>query len=106
MQYKETSTISLEDCLTDFEQLKKSNYEEWEESIEGINDGIICTRNVNGTGLCLGDSGGPLAYNNTLIGLISWSIGCANGYPGIHTRIFHHLEWINKTITETDSYFK
>lgn len=100
LQYKETVPITLEECLADFEPLKESDFDEWQQSVEDLNDGIMCTRNANGTGTCYGDSGGPLAFNNTLIGLVSWSVGCSNGYPSIYTRIFPQLEWINKVTNE------
>lgn len=106
LQYKVAPTITLEQCLADFEPLKKSDYVEWEQSVEGLNNGVVCTRNINGTGTCMGDSGGPLVYNNELLALVSWSVGCANGYPCIHTRIFPQLGWIDKTIIEIDSYVK
>lgn len=51
-----------------------------------------------------GDSGGPLVAteNNTLIGIISWSIGCAIGYPDIHTNVYHQIEWINDEMLSHD----
>ena len=39
---------------------------------------------------CFGDSGGPLARGNRLIGITSWGIGCADpDFPGVYTRITH-----------------
>ncbi|KAJ9048452.1 Transmembrane protease serine 6 [Entomophthora muscae] len=52
-----------------------------------------------GKDACQGDSGGPLftkaSAAPTLVGVVSWGNGCANGHqPGIYTRISHYLGWI------------
>ncbi|XP_012529670.2 chymotrypsin-2 [Monomorium pharaonis] len=46
-------------------------------------------------GICNGDSGGPLTVNGKLIGLVSWSLGCAKiKYPAVYTRVVSYLDWI------------
>lgn len=74
----------------------KLNTEDPEEI--SLDSSIICTANEPGTGACVGDSGGPLASNDTLIGIMSWSIGCARNFPDIHTNVYRQLKWINKQI--------
>lgn len=38
----------------------------------------------------LGDSGGPITSGGTLIGIVSWGVGCADPYyPGVYTRLAH-----------------
>lgn len=43
-----------------------------------------------------GDSGGPFVSNKTLIGIVSWSIACAEGHPDVYTRIYPYLDWIRR----------
>lgn len=61
-----------------------------------IDDSMICGA-VNGGGkdACQGDSGGPLIIKcdngkDTLIGVVSWGIGCADAdFPGVYGRMDH-----------------
>ncbi|XP_043468491.1 chymotrypsin-2-like [Leptopilina heterotoma] len=46
-------------------------------------------------GSCKGDSGGPLTVKGFLVGLVSWSNGCAKtDYPTVYTRVPEYLDWI------------
>lgn len=53
-----------------------------------ICNNVICAYSGKiGTGSCDGDSGAPLVFNNTLIGILTWEYGCAEGFPTIFQRI-------------------
>jgi len=72
-----------------------------------ITDDMICsTDNVGSTqrDSCQGDSGGPLTIKEAdgtfrLVGVVSWGIGCASGYPGVYARVTHFNEWITNFIS-------
>uniref|UniRef100_A0A8C7ENQ0 t-plasminogen activator n=1 Tax=Neovison vison TaxID=452646 RepID=A0A8C7ENQ0_NEOVI len=52
---------------------------------------------------CQGDSGGPLVCMKdnrmTLVGIISWGIGCGQkDVPGIYTKVTNYLDWIQNNM--------
>ncbi|KAF0310348.1 Proclotting enzyme [Amphibalanus amphitrite] len=66
-----------------------------------VTSSMICTGllGLGGKGWCHGDQGGPLVSleNNrySLVGVVSWSIGCARpDYPGVYARVTDALSWI------------
>ena len=69
-------------------------------------DQMLCAGGATSSGraidTCQGDSGGPLISGSTLVGIVSWGIGCA-GYddgqrirltPGVYTRLGTFLPWL------------
>ncbi|XP_059622537.1 transmembrane protease serine 9-like [Phlebotomus argentipes] len=58
-----------------------------------IFDHKICAGGVQGQGACSADSGGPLAVGNTVIGIVSWGIPCARGFPDAYDRVSYHRSW-------------
>ncbi|XP_028164699.1 chymotrypsin-2-like isoform X1 [Ostrinia furnacalis] len=63
-----------------------------------VTDTMFCTFTQIGEGTCHGDSGGPLIKNYQLVGLVSWGIPCAVGFPDVHTRIRPYVSWIEEQI--------
>ncbi|XP_055972887.1 tissue-type plasminogen activator isoform X1 [Sorex fumeus] len=58
---------------------------------------------VNLHDACKGDSGGPLVCMNnnrmTLIGIISWGLGCGQkDVPGVYTKVANYLDWIQNNM--------
>lgn len=58
----------------------------------------ICTWTQAGQGICQGDSGGPLVAGGQVVGIVSWNIPCARGFPDAYDRVSHHLSWINSVM--------
>jgi len=59
-----------------------------------ITEGMICA-GEGGKDSCQGDSGGPMHQGETLVGIVSWGIGCARpGYPGVYANVPHYVNWI------------
>uniref|UniRef100_A0A8P0SSL2 t-plasminogen activator n=1 Tax=Canis lupus familiaris TaxID=9615 RepID=A0A8P0SSL2_CANLF len=71
-----------------------------------MTDDMLCAGDTRSGGnqanlhdACQGDSGGPLACMKdnrmTLVGIISWDIGCGQkDVPGIYTKVTDYLDWI------------
>ncbi|XP_075977085.1 collagenase-like [Anticarsia gemmatalis] len=60
----------------------------------------LCTSGAGGIGTCGGDSGGPLAIGNTLIGVTSFGHrdGCNRGFPAGFARVTSFASWIRARI--------
>lgn len=102
----EVSTLKRDECLTEFKSLETTDPDDYKMVVEHLDESTICTKNKIGSGSCVGDSGGPLVgHNNTLIGIVSWSIGCADGFPNVYTNVYRQLDWINEQIAEMDNFY-
>jgi trypsin len=91
--YAQVKVFSRQDC--------KSRYGK-----DRISETMICAANP-GKDACQGDSGGPLVSmgtspeDDTLVGLVSWGLGCADPkYPGVYTDISTVRSWIERVTCE------
>lgn len=67
---------------------------------EYVTDAKICTANVEGVGMCVGDAGNALVAGNRVIGMASWGFGgCGSGYPDVYTRMSYYVPWISGIVT-------
>lgn len=54
---------------------------------------------VGGVDACQGDFGGPFVVNETIVGVSSWSNGCAlASYPGVYARVPALVDWIQEKL--------
>ncbi|KAJ0177861.1 hypothetical protein K1T71_006734 [Dendrolimus kikuchii] len=68
---------------------------------KNVTDNMFCTFTKIGQGTCHGDSGGPVTKHSYLVGLVSWGIPCAVGFPDVHTRIAPFIKWIQHHIDKS-----
>merc|ERR1712165_288560 len=66
-----------------------------------IHPSEICAGGEVGKDACTGDGGSPLVCQAqsgrwTVVGLVSWGIGCASDVPGVYARMSHFTQWINE----------
>lgn len=61
-----------------------------------IHNETLCAFTRVREGACHGDSGGPLAVNGQLVGVVSWGRPCANGFPDQYMRISSYTPWIQQ----------
>ncbi|KAH9502045.1 Suppressor of tumorigenicity 14 protein [Dermatophagoides farinae] len=95
IQHVDVPIITNKDCESMY---RRAGY------IEDIPNIFVCAGLAKGTkDSCEGDSGGPLVIEDqgrwSLVGVISWGIGCAlPNQPGVYTRITAFSRWINQII--------
>lgn len=88
MKYAELNTISNDECR----KVSTGPVKDF--------DTLCAYSGVVGTGVCSGDSGGPLISNKKLIGIASWANLCATGVPDGFTRTSEYVKWIDQVMQE------
>uniref|UniRef100_A0A6V7KHJ3 Peptidase S1 domain-containing protein n=1 Tax=Bracon brevicornis TaxID=1563983 RepID=A0A6V7KHJ3_9HYME len=67
----------------------------WKQVI--IDEKVVCAFAGEDAGVCDGDSGGPLIYDDKLVGIVAWgSSRCGAGLPDVFTSVPYFLEWIQR----------
>lgn len=61
----------------------------------------ICAGGVEGKDACTGDGGSPLVCQGasgrwTVVGLVTWGVGCASHIPGVYARVSEFSRWIDQ----------
>jgi len=67
-------------------------------SVEPVSE--VCAGGVPGKDACSGDGGSPLVCKSesgrwTVVGLVTWGIGCASEIPGVYARVAGFTSWID-----------
>lgn len=68
-----------------------------------VHENSLCTTNQRNTGVCGGDAGSPLKtqdFTEILIGVVSWKVPCARGYPDVYTRVYPHMQFIRRAMRD------
>ncbi|XP_057336402.1 phenoloxidase-activating factor 2-like, partial [Microplitis mediator] len=60
---------------------------------------FMCAGGEIGKDACTGDGGAPLVCQSStqqwsVVGLVSWGIGCAQDVPGVYVNVVNYLPWI------------
>jgi len=66
-----------------------------------LSDSEICAGGVKGKDACTGDGGSPLVCQAqsgrwTVVGLVTWGVGCASEVPGVYAKVSYFKDWINR----------
>lgn len=79
LQWIKTIAVESSQCAQKYAHQTDFKFNEWLRRGDILSDDIICTLNGKNQGFCTGDSGSPLAsaLDNTLVGIVSTSVGCA-----------------------------
>ncbi|XP_076643766.1 trypsin-1 isoform X1 [Halictus rubicundus] len=66
-------------------------------SYEPVFEKMLCAGNMTlGVETCQGDPGAPLMEGQTLIGVLSYGLGCKTMiHPGVYTRVSSYAPWIS-----------
>ncbi|KAH8379193.1 hypothetical protein KR009_003569 [Drosophila setifemur] len=85
LQYADLTVIDNDICQKTFTRLI-------------VTSKVLCVASTNAISTCSGDSGGPLALNDILIGITSFGSadGCEIGEPAAFTRVTSYLDWIKE----------
>lgn len=84
--------VNQEKCVTAYEDYNTS-----------VTTNMICAGlfETGGVGSCDHDTGGPLVVDGILVGITSWSYGCARPkFPSVFTKVSMYRSWID-WITQT-----
>lgn len=66
-----------------------------------LSNSEVCAGGEEGKDACTGDGGSPLVCQGTsgrwtVVGLVTWGVGCASDVPGVYAKVSHFKDWINR----------
>lgn len=66
-----------------------------------LSNSEVCAGGEEGKDACTGDGGSPLVCQGTsgrwtVVGLVTWGVGCASDVPGVYAKVSHFQDWINR----------
>jgi len=66
-----------------------------------LHNSEVCAGGELGKDACTGDGGSPLVCQAqsgryTVVGLVTWGVGCASDVPGVYAKISYFRDWINQ----------
>ncbi|KAJ8967698.1 hypothetical protein NQ314_002681 [Rhamnusium bicolor] len=89
LRYVLVSVLSISEC--------GDYYNDYDNDVLYVTEKNVCTSGYKNKGTCNGDSGGPLIYNGTQVGLVSIGTDlCEICSPSIFTNVAKHLDWIEE----------
>ncbi|KAI5633479.1 trypsin domain-containing protein [Phthorimaea operculella] len=107
LQEVDVYKVSLEVCQAGYRETEQQVFNETGIEVEyTVTENMICAGvfGVGGRDACSADSGGPLMYNGTLVGVISWGYGCANPKAmGVSARVANFNIWIDEAVKDLTS---
>ena len=96
--------VSKEDCEAIEAEFQGQNV-----TLKGYVDeaSMICAQHADRDS-CQGDSGGPLVQHRrdgsaSLVGIVSWGVGCANEFPGVYASASAAFRWTRRNICNQSS---
>lgn len=98
LHYTNTTVLSDTKCLDEFKPPSGKKDDGYNEIINNLKIDQICTYNPTAYA-CIGDSGGGVIWNGTLIGIITSSYGLKD-YPEFNINVFLYKEWIKEVIAQ------
>ncbi|XP_044260985.1 trypsin-1-like [Tribolium madens] len=88
--------LSYDDCKKAVDALLDENQEDPLSEVSNV-----CTAPLSkGESACLGDSGGPLAQNGTIVGIVSWGfVPCSYPEaPSVYTKVSNFVDFIKEHV--------
>ncbi|KAI5633543.1 trypsin domain-containing protein [Phthorimaea operculella] len=85
------------------DEVSNSIWPWWWNTTFTVTENMLCAglMDVGGKDACSGDSGGPVVYNGTVVGVVSWGHRC--GHPkamGVSARVANYIDWIDDAVNK------